>query len=250
MGISQPGGGVPFPGFAPVGTIVAETVGATAVAGASALAADGAHRHALLGSSPQATQAITAAAAAGVSGAPSRFDHVHQFTGLPTVPSFLLTRLNLYSGAALAVGVLTALRAYIMTLEAVMAPMTIAAIRGPLTVQNGNYDVGLYSTTDWITFTRLYSLGLTAVPAGGAEITWASPAFALTPGTQYFVAFITDGIATVGRIQANASSPWNPGYFEAEATALLPASIVAPTALTTNSIPALVCTISTGDPAA
>lgn len=89
MGLVQPGGGggTPFPGFAGVGVIAAETVGATALAGVSLLAPRGDHRHALLGSSPQLDQALTAASNAGVSGAPARFDHVHGFTGLPGVLS-------------------------------------------------------------------------------------------------------------------------------------------------------------------
>ena len=58
-------------------TPVAETVGATGLAGSLGTVSDAGHRHALLGSSPQAAQILAAAANAGASGAPSRFDHAH-----------------------------------------------------------------------------------------------------------------------------------------------------------------------------
>lgn len=168
---------------------------------------------------------------------------------LPAIPPFDAQVVGDYS-ASTAVGLITALRAYLTPLRPLGRVVTVAAIRGALTVQNGNYDVGIYSTADWVTFTRRYSLGTTAVPAGAAEVTWASPALALTVGLQYFTAFIVDGVPTVGRSQANASNPWNGYYYADQATALLPASIVSPTAGGNAVQPSLVCTLTGGDPAA
>lgn len=112
--------------------------------------------------------------------------------------------------------------ATLMPIVPLTADVTVTTLRAVVGVQSGNVDVGIYSTADGATFTRVVSMGSTACPATG-QWTANIADTALTRGTRYFFGFACDNV-TASFQMVNASSPTS-GYshtFAAGKTASFP----------------------------
>lgn len=78
-------------------------------------------------------------------------------------------------------------------------PLGVSQVKLEVATQNGNVDVGVYSS-DGSTLTKLGSSGSTAVGSANAVQTIAlSASITLQPGVDYYLALIVDGTAAFAR---------------------------------------------------
>lgn len=119
--------------------------------------------------------------------------------------------------------------AYLIPMNPLTAAVTLSAISYRLTVQSGNVDWGIYSTTDYSTFTKVASTGSTTCPAS-ANPNVTSLSASLKTGVQYFFALAFDN--AVASIYAPVTSGYVPailGYKKATSFPL-PSSLTGMTA--------------------
>lgn len=131
----------------------------------------------------------------------------------------------------------TANMALLMPLEVVTASQSIIGILVRVVTQSGNYDIGIYSTTDNSTFTRVASKGSTAVPAAASVgLSFSSPV-TLTAGTMYYLGFAVDNTTT---IFATFTANINPGAsavgYTKTASFPLPSSITGASAMSVSEV--------------
>lgn len=210
----------------------AETNPATAAAGAAAVAARRDHLHAVASPATPTTQASGDAATSGAGTGFATDTHKHGFPTLAAVQAVVPALVPFWGQAPGAVvaapSTLTANRAYLVPLPPVAIATAITAVLFQVGIQSGNVDVGLYSTTDWATFTRVASSGSTACPAAAFRNAIALSA-TLQPGTQYLLAFAADnGVATIGGWSADNGT----GILLSEVAYIKATSFPLPTSLT------------------
>lgn len=141
-------------------------------------------------------------------------------------------------GSSLAV---VANTAYLMPISNVTVTTTLTRLTWALlSVVAGNYDVGIYSSDDEATFTRLASKGSTAQPAAGNIITTIATA-TVTPvaGRRWYYGI---ALSTASSVEATNHSTIAaggiPGYTKA-ASFPLPASLTAMTAVASAALPVI-----------
>lgn len=133
-----------------------------------------------------------------------------------------------------ALSALTANAAYLIPMEPLTRNRTLATITVNLGGSTDNIDVGVYSTTDDATFTKVVTLGSTAFPGTG-DLAQNIADTALTAGTKYYIGIATAGTtATFGSI--TSAVPWAMNSFTKASSFPLPTSITAVSA-TTNPTP-------------
>lgn len=111
---------------------------------------------------------------------------------------------QLWNGTIAAAAALTANQAYLMPMEPVARPTRITHLMAALGGSTDNVDFGVYSTTDFSTFTRVASTGAVAFPGTGAQRIALTAAFTAMPGTHYYVACSFAG--TTATIVSRAAS--------------------------------------------
>lgn len=97
---------------------------------------------------------------------------------------------------------LVANQAYLIPMNPLLRPTTITKLVAYLAGSTDNIDVGIYSTTDYATFTRVVSLGSTAFPGTNSRFFDIADT-PLAIGTVYYLAIAVDG--TTLTLLANAS---------------------------------------------
>lgn len=192
-----------------------------------------------------ATPTTQASGDAATSGAGTGFatdTHKHGFptlSGALAIPEYINPRVPIGS-APIAARAAVANQAILVPMEVITANLTLANFIINIGTQNGNYDVGVYSTTDDATFTRVASLGTTAVPAAATRVALGAINAALVAGTRYFYAIAFNGaVAAFGSFDAvtTGTPVLNTIGYTKVTSFPLPSSLTSVTAFSANSAP-------------
>lgn len=95
--------------------------------------------------------------------------------------------------------------AYLLPMNPLTEDVLVTSLINYIVTSSGNIDLGIYSTTDAATFTRVVSLGSTASPGTGTREYTALTDTPLYRGTRYYFAYAADnntirvaGVSNVG----------------------------------------------------
>lgn len=123
-------------------------------------------------------------------------------------------------------------QAYLQPWEPITGSQSIIGVLTRVLTQSGNYDIGIYSTTDDATFTRVASKGSTAVPAAASVGLNFTSAITLTAGVRYFMGFATDDATMVlASFTANINPSVAAAGYKKATSFPLPATLSTVTAL-------------------
>jgi hypothetical protein len=129
----------------------------------------------------------------------------------------------------------TANTATLVPIPNIISSTTITRIGFRVATAAGNYDVGVYYSDNDITFTRLVSLGSTAVPSAGARVaTIASSTLTPVAGRRWYLALAVNNAGSIW-----AGSAAIPGAFFQASSFPLPASLSGTSAIVTEGVPSL-----------
>ena len=135
--------------------------------------------------------------------------------------------------AAVARGALTPNRAYLVPLTPLTQNVTVTALMVELAGSTDSIDVGIYTTTDFVTFTRVVSSGALAFPGTSLQHLDIVDT-ALTQGTRYFFAVAVNGatltISQISDLRTGGVDGSSAGVALGKATSYpLPTTITSPT---------------------
>lgn len=117
--------------------------------------------------------------------------------------------------------------AYLIPIRDLLIPFAFTRFSFVVGTSSGNMDLGIYSSTDELTFTRVYSTGSFATPAAGINIkTVATQTITPVTGTRFYIAIAVDN--TTATFRALDSQGF--AYSKA-ASFVLPASLTGMTAV-------------------